>query len=100
VLRAHDDVVDALVVGRPSDRFGSEVVAVVQLRPGPRVPPSALGEFSSRSLARFTAPRAGAVCDQVVRLATGKADYLGARSVALDAVDATTPAPGTRQPGR
>jgi fatty-acyl-CoA synthase len=100
VLRAHDDVVDALVVGRPSDRFGSEVVAVVQLRQGATVTPSDLREFSSRSLARFKAPRAVAVCDQVVRLANGKADYRWARSVALDAVAATTPAPGTRQPGR
>jgi fatty-acyl-CoA synthase len=88
------------VVGRPSDRFGSVVVAVVQLRQGAPVTPSDLGVFSSRSLARFTAPRAVAVCDQVVRLANGTADYLWARSVALDAVDATTPAPGTRQPGR
>ena len=30
-LLRHPDVVDVLVVGRPSDRFGQEVVAVVQL---------------------------------------------------------------------
>ena len=32
VLKRHDDVVDVLVVGRPSERFGQEVTAIVQLR--------------------------------------------------------------------
>jgi fatty-acyl-CoA synthase len=31
VLRSHPDVVDALVVGRESERWGQEVVAVVAL---------------------------------------------------------------------
>ncbi len=35
-IRRHPDVLDALVVGRPSERFGEEVVALVQLRPGAR----------------------------------------------------------------
>jgi fatty-acyl-CoA synthase len=39
VLRQHADVVDALVVGRPSDRFGEEIVAIVQLRAGASVSP-------------------------------------------------------------
>ena len=33
-VRRHPDVVDAVVVGRPSERFGQEVVALVQLRDG------------------------------------------------------------------
>ena len=31
---AHPEVDDVIVVGRPSERWGHEVVAVVQLRPG------------------------------------------------------------------
>jgi fatty-acyl-CoA synthase len=89
VLRRHDDVVDALVVGRDSDRFGQEVVAVVQLRDGATVEPADLREFATQSLARFKAPRAVVVCDEVQRLANGKADYRWAREVAADAVDAT-----------
>jgi 3-oxocholest-4-en-26-oate---CoA ligase len=91
VLRRHADVVDALVVGRPSERFGQEVVAVVQLRAGATVTPGDLREFAAQSLARFKAPRAIAVCDRVARLANGKADYRWARSAAEDAIDATTP---------
>ena len=34
VLRAHPDIADALVVGRPSERWGDELVALVQPRDG------------------------------------------------------------------
>ena len=35
-IKRHPDVFDVVVVGRPSERWGQEVVAVVQLRDGPR----------------------------------------------------------------
>jgi 3-oxocholest-4-en-26-oate---CoA ligase len=89
VLRQHVDVVDALVVGRPSDRFGQEVVGVVQLRDGATLEPIDLREYAAKSLARFKAPRAIALCDRIVRYASGKPDYRWARTVAADAVDAT-----------
>ena len=62
-LRQHPDVVDALVVGRASERFGQEVVAVVQLRPGATVSPSELREF----VARHHRPVQGAARDRVLR---------------------------------
>jgi fatty-acyl-CoA synthase len=89
VLRHHHDVVDALVVGRPSDRFGQEVVAVVQVREESDVSPRDLREHVAESLARFKAPRAVAICDVVPRHANGKADYARARALAEQAVDAT-----------
>lgn len=88
VLRRHDDIVDALVVGRPSDRFGQEVVAVVALRDGATVGPADVREIVGASLARFKAPRAVAICERIQRHQNGKADYRWAQSVALDAVDA------------
>ena len=39
VLRAHPGVADALVVGRPSERWGEEIVALVALQPGDDVAP-------------------------------------------------------------
>jgi fatty-acyl-CoA synthase len=63
----------------------------VQLRDGATLQPADLREFAAASLARFKAPRAIAVCDRVIRHANGKADYRWARTVAADAVDATTP---------
>jgi fatty-acyl-CoA synthase len=89
VLRRHPDVDDALVVGRPSERFGEEVVAVVAPRAGATVDPGAIRAFVAGELARFKAPRAVAVRDAVQRLANGKADYVWAVEVAATAVDAT-----------
>jgi fatty-acyl-CoA synthase len=89
VLRGHDDVVDAVVVGRPSERFGEEVVGIVQLRPGATVDPRELREFTARCIARFKAPRAIAFSDHIGRHPSGKPDYRWARSVAERAVPAT-----------
>ncbi len=90
VLRRHPDVVDAVVVGRPSDRFGQEVVAIVQLQPGRSLTPREVREFAAESVARFKAPRAVLVCEQVNRHPSGKANYSWAREVALAAEDATS----------
>jgi fatty-acyl-CoA synthase len=95
-IRRHPDVIDALVVGRPSERFGQEVVALVQPRPGVELTPSGVREFAARSVARFKAPRAVLLCDRVVRHANGKPDYSWALEAAADAVPATgTPAPAS-----
>lgn len=93
VLCRHPDVVDALVVGRPSERFGQEVAAVVQLRPGAAVEPGELREFVTKSLARFKAPRSVAFCDAMGRHPSGKPDYQWALRAAADAVSAVDPAP-------
>ena len=88
-IRLHPDVLDALVVGRPSERFGEEVVALVQLRPGAGLAPREVRDFAARSVARFKAPRAVLVCDRLGRHPSGKPDYRWAREVATDAVPAS-----------
>ena len=82
VLKRHDAVVDALVTSRPHDRFGQEVVAVVQLADGAGVTPPELRAWCTEHLARYKAPRAFVVVDVVQRHPSGKADYAWARSVA------------------
>jgi acyl-CoA synthetase (AMP-forming)/AMP-acid ligase II len=89
VIRRHPDVVDALVVGRPSGRFGQEVVALVQLREGASMTPRAIRDFAAQSVARFKAPQAALVCDRIGRHPSGKADYSWAREAALDAAPVT-----------
>jgi fatty-acyl-CoA synthase len=91
-LLRHPDVVDVLVVGRPSERFGQEVVAVVQLVPGAAVGGEELREFSALSVARFKAPRAFAFTETVGRHPTGKPDYQWAKAAAEHAVAPTAPA--------
>ena len=85
VLRSHPQVHDALVVGRPSERFGSETVALVATVPGGDPGPAELREFVAERLARFKAPRAVVRCGEIRRLANGKGDYVWAAAVALDA---------------
>src|SRR6185503_7500624 len=40
VLRKHEDVADAVVVGTPNERFGEQVTAVVQARAGTTIDPA------------------------------------------------------------
>jgi fatty-acyl-CoA synthase len=87
-IRKHPGVLDALVVGRPHERFGSEVVALVQLREGLELSASEIREFAATSIARFKAPRSVLFCDQIGRLASGKADYRWARQEAERATSA------------
>ena len=88
-IRRHPDVLDALVVGRPSDRFGEEVVALVQLRDGAALTGTDIRDYASETVARFKAPRAVLLCDRIGRHPSGKADYGWARQAALDAVPVT-----------
>jgi fatty-acyl-CoA synthase len=85
VLRAHPAIADALVVGRPSERWGQEVVALVALRDGSDVTPAdsaTLHAHCTSELARFKAPKEFIVVEQVRRLGNGKADYRWAKSAA------------------
>ena len=86
-LLRHPAIADVLVVGRPSERFGQEVVALVQLRDGAeRVSAGELREFATKSVARFKAPRAVAFCAAIGRHPTGKPDYAWARAAAQSAL--------------
>ncbi len=85
VLRAHPAIADALVVGRPSERWGEELVAVVALRDGSDVTAAdsaPLHAHCTSQLARFKAPKEFIFVEQVRRLGNGKADYRWAKSTA------------------
>lgn len=84
VLRTHPDVADALVLGRPSERWGQEVVAVVALRSDADggdggVAAPALYAFCTSRLAHFKAPKAFVFVEHVQRLGNGKPNYRWAR---------------------
>lgn len=82
VLRAHPAVADALVVGRPSERWGEELVALVELRdeaPEAAATADELHTLCTTQLARFKAPKEFLFVEQVQRLGNGKADYRWAK---------------------
>jgi 3-oxocholest-4-en-26-oate---CoA ligase len=80
-MRMHPSVRDVVVVGRPSERWGSEVVAVVQLDPGAELNEPELVNSCAATLARYKLPKAVIQVDKVVRSPSGKADYSWAREL-------------------
>lgn len=81
-LAHHPGVADVLVVGRPHERFGSEIVAVVAARPGQTVDVAGLREVAAPLLASYKLPRDVVLVDAVSRSPSGKPDYAWARDVA------------------
>jgi fatty-acyl-CoA synthase len=81
-LKTHPGVLDAVVCGRPSERWGEEVVAVVAMRPDATASDEELRDAAGEHLARYKLPRAIVRVPEVVRAPSGKADYRWARSQA------------------
>lgn len=81
-LKAHPAVYDVLVVGRASERWGQEVVAVVSPTPGRDFDARDVIEAAAASLARYKLPKDVVMVDRVRRSASGKPDYGWARRVA------------------
>jgi acyl-CoA synthetase (AMP-forming)/AMP-acid ligase II len=92
-LKRHPSVFDATVVGTPNERFGSQVTAVVELRPEfANVPPSLaeLQDHCRLHLAGYKVPRAVVLVDATVRSPSGKPDYRWAKETALAALEPAT----------
>jgi fatty-acyl-CoA synthase len=81
-LAHHPDVYDVVVAGRPSERWGQEVVAIVQLREGATPDESALLTAAAEHVARYKLPKAFRFVPAIVRSPAGKADYRWAKEQA------------------
>ena len=84
-VKAHPGVYDCVVAGRPSERWGSEVVAIVRIREGYDVDDRVLLEEASRHIAHYKLPKAFVFVADVLRSPSGKADYRWAKQMASDA---------------
>jgi fatty-acyl-CoA synthase len=85
VLRGLPGVAEALVLGRPSARWGNEVVAVVRLDGDPT--DAELREGCAAQLARYKIPKAFFRTTESLRLPNGKADYATARKIVTGSDD-------------
>jgi fatty-acyl-CoA synthase len=85
-VRHHPGVRDVIVVGRPSERWGSEVVAIVEVEPGADVADDDLLATCAKEIARFKLPKAVITVDHVKRSPAGKPDYVWAKSVAAGSI--------------
>ncbi|MFD0691462.1 AMP-binding protein [Actinomadura fibrosa] len=82
VLRGLPGIADALVVGRPSERWGTEIVAVVRpAGPGSGPDDAELRAGCAVRLARYKIPKAFVRTGASLRLPNGKADYAAARAL-------------------
>ena len=82
-IKAHPGVYDCVVAGRPSERWGNEVVAIVRIRDGHTVDEAALLHEAERHIARYKLPKQIVFVDHVVRSPAGKADYRWAKEIAI-----------------
>jgi 3-oxocholest-4-en-26-oate---CoA ligase len=84
VLKSHDSVFDATVVGVPDTRWGERVGAVVQFRAGASATLDDLATHCRAHLAPYKIPRSMVVVDEIVRSPSGKPDYRWAKSLAAE----------------
>jgi 3-oxocholest-4-en-26-oate---CoA ligase len=85
-VTSHPSIADVVVTGRPSERWGQEVVAVVQVVDSAILDEAALTKHAEKSLARYKLPKAWIQVPEVRRSPVGKADYRWANSVAVQEV--------------
>ena len=84
VLKAHPDVVDAVVVGLPDERWGEHVTAVVQTRPDRSPSLDELRDHARHSLASYKLPKQLVLVPRIERSPSGKADYRWAKDTAAE----------------
>jgi len=84
-VASHPSVYDVVVAGRPSERWGNEVVAIVQLAQGKTATDEELIEACRPHIAQYKIPKVFVRTDHVVRSPAGKADYRWAKALAADA---------------
>ncbi|WP_280219679.1 acyl-CoA synthetase [Nocardia neocaledoniensis] len=88
VVKAHEAVYDAVVVGVPHPRWGHQVGAVISPHPGRSVDFAALRTHTRAHLAGYKVPKQIWVVDSVSRSPSGKPDYRWAKEqVAARAAD-------------
>jgi 3-oxocholest-4-en-26-oate---CoA ligase len=83
-IASHPAVADVVVAGRPSERWGEEVVAVVALAEGAHADADDLVAHAAQSLARYKLPKAVVFRPVIERSPSGKADYRWAREQAAE----------------
>ncbi len=93
------EVLDAVVVGVPDERFGETVAAVVEAVDGQNVDAGAVSQHVRNRLARHKAPRHVMVVESIGRGPNGKADYMALRKRVADWLSAgrLAKAPQSRQ---
>ncbi|HWU22872.1 MAG TPA: AMP-binding protein [Nocardioides sp.] len=83
VLLRHPDVFDAVVVDVPHERWGEQVTALVQARPGVSVTADDLRSHCRALIANYKVPKVVLFVDEVPRTPVSKVDYPASARLAL-----------------
>jgi acyl-CoA synthetase (AMP-forming)/AMP-acid ligase II len=79
-IAGHPAVHDVVVVGRASERWGQEVVALVELSEGAKATPDDIVAHAAQHVARYKLPKDVLFLDAIQRSPSGKADYRWAKA--------------------
>jgi acyl-CoA synthetase (AMP-forming)/AMP-acid ligase II len=79
VVKDHQDVFDAVVVGVPDERWGERVVVLIRPTDGAAPTIDSIQEHCRTKLAGYKIPRELCLVDEIVRSPAGKTDYRWAK---------------------
>jgi len=80
-VRSHPDIMDAIVVGAPDERWGQTVAAIVQPRPGRAPGLDSIQAHCRTAIAGYKVPRRLFTVEVVQRSPSGKPDYRWAAEI-------------------
>jgi acyl-CoA synthetase (AMP-forming)/AMP-acid ligase II len=81
-VKSHPAVFDCTVVGVPDPRWGEQVSAVVELRPGAQATLEDIQQHCRTKIAGYKIPKRLRTVERLVRSPSGKPDYRWAKNVA------------------
>ena len=81
-IKHHPTVFDAVVTARKSERWGNEVVAIVQMRNDAEPDTNSILATCEKHIARYKLPKDFVFVDEMFRSPSGKADYKWAKKLA------------------
>jgi fatty-acyl-CoA synthase len=82
-LFTHPDIVDAQVIGVPDAKYGEQVMAWVQRRPGVSLTESDVIEYCTGKIAHFKVPRYVRFVEDYPMTVTGKVQKFRLREMAV-----------------
>jgi fatty-acyl-CoA synthase len=83
LLHTHPEVLEAQVIGVPSERHGEEVMAWVRLKPDAAVTPTGLEDYCRERIAGFKVPKLWKLVDEFPMTVTGKCQKFRMREISI-----------------
>ncbi|NBC82803.1 MAG: AMP-binding protein [Bacteroidetes bacterium] len=90
-LLQHDEVMDAQVIGIPSEKYGEEPMAWIKTKPGSTLNDQTLTEFCKGEIATYKIPKCWKFVDEFPMTVTGKIRKVEMREIAAKELGLNTP---------